>query len=164
EGEDLEKQELEEIEPSRLKLKNKFETYSLESGEFEEEEEEEADEDEEDSEIKREAESSVADSVKSNLRDIGKIPLFNKKTKTTNKRIRINKNEKKIYHSYRSKIDDPKKKREMLDAVKANKEKIGETIRTIKFSNKLIRKFCKKIEKYITKFNEKEVVAQASAA
>ncbi len=65
-----------------LKLKSKLETYGLESGEFEEEEEEE-DEDEEESEIKRETESSVADSVKSYLRDIGKIPLLNKKTETT---------------------------------------------------------------------------------
>jgi len=230
ESEDLEKQEFEEIEPSRLKLKNKFETYSLESGEFEEEEEEEADEEDEDTEVKRETESSVADSVKSYLRDIGKIPLLNKKTETTiadqisqsknnsieaisrfpflhkefvlmgeklEKNIlnlkdfiqfsefdeenipkieeekkallktiaevsRLIENEEKIYHSYRSQLADPKKKKEMLDAVKANKEKIGETIRTIKFSNKLIRKFCKKIEKYITKFHEKEVTAQAS--
>ncbi len=28
------------------------------------------------------------------------------------------------------------------------KIKLAETIRTIRFSNKLIRKFCKKIEKY----------------
>ncbi|HLW72642.1 MAG TPA: RNA polymerase sigma factor RpoD, partial [Candidatus Babeliales bacterium] len=73
-------------------------------------------------------------------------------------------NEEKIYHTYRSQLADPKKKKEMLDAVKANKEKIGETIRTIRFSNKLIRKFCKRIEKYIAKFNEKEIVAQSSAA
>ena len=52
----------------------------------------------------------------------------------------------------------------MLEAVKANKEKIGETIRTIRFSNKLIKKFCKRIEKYISKFNEKEVTAQETAA
>lgn len=230
EGDELKKDELEELEPSRLKLKTKLETYGLESGEFEEEEEEE-DEEEEDGEIKREAESSVADSVKSYLRDIGKIPLLNKKTETTiadqisqsknnsieaisrfpflhkefvqmGEKLEKNvlnlkdiiqfsefdednipkveeeknellktiasvnnliENEEKIYHTYRSQLADPKKKKEMLDAVKANKEKIGETIRTIRFSNKLIRKFCKRIEKYITKFNEKEVTAQASA-
>jgi len=230
-SDDLKKDELEEIEPSRLKLKTKLETYSLESGEFGEEEDEEEEDDEDESEIKREAESSVADSVKSYLRDIGKIPLLNKKTETTiadqisqsksnsieaisrfpflhkefvqmgekleknilnlkdfiqfsefdeenipkveeEKRALLDtihsvsdliNNEEKIYHTYRSQLADPKKKKEMLDAVKKNKEKIGETIRTIRFSNKLIRKFCKRIEKYIAKFNEKEVVAQASA-
>ncbi len=73
-------------------------------------------------------------------------------------------NEEKIYHTYRSQLADPKKKKEMLDAVKANKEKIGETIRTIRFSNKLIKKFCKRIEKYISKFHEKEVTAIESTA
>ena len=231
ESDDIKKEELEEIEPSRLKLKTKLETYSLESGEFEEEEAEE-EEEEEEGEVKREAESSVADSVKSYLRDIGKIPLLNKKTETTiadqisqsknnsieaisrfpflhkefvlmGEKLEKNilnlkdfiqfsefdeenipkveeekqsllktiaevnnliQNEEKIYHTYRSQLADPKKKKEMLDAVKANKEKIGETIRTIRFSNKLIRKFCKRIEKYIAKFNEKEIVAQSSAA
>ncbi|HLJ30834.1 MAG TPA: RNA polymerase sigma factor RpoD [Candidatus Babeliales bacterium] len=230
-SEDLEKSEFEEIEPSRLKLKNKFETYSLESGEFEEEEDEEEEEEEEDGEVKRDTESSVADSVKSYLRDIGKIPLLNKKTETTiadqisesknssidaisrfpflhkefvlmGEKLEKNilnlkdfiqfaefdeenipkieeekkallktiaevksliENEEKIYHTYRNQLADPKKKKEMLDAVKSNKEKIGATIRTIRFSNKLIRKFCKKIEKYITKFDEKEVTAKLSA-
>jgi len=229
ESEDLKKDDLEELEPSRLKLKTKLETYTLESGEFEEEAEEE-EEDEEEGEVKREAESSVADSVKSYLRDIGKIPLLNKKTETTiadqisqsknnsieaisrfpflhkefvlmGEKLEKNilnlkdiiqfsefdednipkveeekrgllgtiasvngliENEEKIYHTYRSQLADPKKKKEMLDAVKANKEKIGETIRTIRFSNKLIRKFCKRIEKYISKFHEKEIVAQSS--
>lgn len=231
ESDDLKKEEFEELEPSRLKLKSKLETYGLESGEFEEEEEEESEEDD-DGEVKRETESSVADSVKSYLRDIGKIPLLNKKTETTiadqiaqskkdsieaisrfpflhkefasmGEKLEKNilnlkdiiqfsefdednipkfeeekrellgtistisaliQNEEKIYHEYRSQLADPKKKKEMLDAVKANKEKIGATIRTIKFANKLIRKFCKKIEKYITKFHEKEVTAQSSLA
>lgn len=229
ESDDLKKEEFEELEPSRLKLKTKLETFGLESGEFEEEEEEE-DEEDDDGEVKRETESSVADSVKSYLRDIGKIPLLNKKTETTiadqiaqskkdsieaisrfpflhkefvlmGEKLEKNvlnlkdiiqfsefdednipkfeeekrellgtiatinglvQNEEKIYHEYRSQLADPKKKKEMLDAVKANKEKIGGTIRTIKFANKLIRKFCKKIEKYITKFHEKELTAQIS--
>jgi RNA polymerase primary sigma factor len=232
ESEDLKKDEFEEIEPSRLKLKTKLDTYGLESGEFEEEEEEDEEEDEEEGTIKRDTESTVADSVKSYLRDIGKIPLLNKKTETTiadqisqsksnsieaishfpflhkelvqmgeklSKNIlnlkdfiqfsefdeenipkveeekktllkTIHKisdlidNEEKIYHSFRSLLADPKKKKEMLDTVKANKETIGETIRTIRFSNKLIKKFCKRIEKYIGKFNEKEVTAQESTA
>ena len=231
-SEDLKKDEFEEIEPSRLKLKSKFDTYGLESGEFEEEEEEEEEDEDEEGTIKRDTESTVADSVKSYLRDIGKIPLLNKKTETTiadqisqskNNSIeaishfpflhkelvqmgeKLEKNilnlkdfiqfsefdeenipkveeekkallatihqisdlidnEEKIYHSYRSQLADPQKKKEMLEAVKANKEKIGETIRTIRFSNKLIKKFCKRIEKYISKFNEKEVTAQETAA
>ncbi len=57
-------------------------------------------------------------------------------------------NEEKIYLSYRGKLDSDKKKREMLEEVKENKEKIGETIRSIKISNKLISKMGKKIEKY----------------
>jgi len=223
EGDPLKKEEFEELEPARLKLKAKLETYSIESGEFgEEAAEEESDED--DGEIKREAESSIADSVKSYLRDIGKIPLLNKKTETAiadqisqskqkaiesisrfpflhkefilmSEKLEKNtlnlkeiiqfsefdednlpkieeekkhllktifgiknlvENEEKIYHHYRSQLSDPKKKKEMLDTVKENKEKIGETIRSIKFSNKLIRKFAKRLEKYIHKFSEKE--------
>src|SRR5438477_4699894 len=61
EGDELKKDDIEELEPSRLKLKTKLETFGLESGEFEEEEEEE-DEEDDDGEVKREAESSVADS------------------------------------------------------------------------------------------------------
>jgi hypothetical protein len=60
----IKKEEFEELEPARLKLKTKLETYGLESGEFGEELEEE-DEDDENGEIKREADSSIADSVKS---------------------------------------------------------------------------------------------------
>jgi len=227
EEDELKKEEYEEVEPARLKLKAKLETYGLESGEFGEELEEEEDEDE-DSDSKREAESSVADSVKSYLRDIGKIPLLNKKTETAiadqiaqskercidaisrfpflhkefilmGERLEKNtlnlkdiiqfsefdednipkieeekknilstihhikdlvENEEKIYHHYRSQLSDPKKKKEMLDAVKDNKEKIGETVRSIKLSNKLIRKFVKRIEKYINKFQEKESIVQ----
>ncbi len=62
---------------------------------------------------------------------------------------------KKIYHSYRGKLTTPEKKKEMLDKVRQNKEKIGEVIRSIKLSNKLIRKFAKKIEKFVGKIREK---------
>jgi len=228
-GGELKKEEFEEEEPARLKLKAKLETFGLESGEFGEEAEEEDDEDEE-SETKREAESSIADSVKSYLRDIGKIPLLNKKTETTiadqiahskescidaisrfpflhkefilmSEKLDKNtlnlkdiiqfsefdednlpkieeekkqllhtihgikelvENEDKIYHHFRSQLSDPKKKKEMLDAVKANKEKIGATIRSIKFSNKLIRKFAKRLEKYVSKFDEKKEIIEVT--
>jgi len=229
ENDPLKKEEFDELEPARIKLKTKLETYSLESGEFGEELEEEEEEDD-DSEVKREAESSIADSVKSYLRDIGKIPLLNKKTETAiadqiseskqksidvisrfpflhkefismSERLEKNtlnlkdiiqfsefdednlpkieeekkhllhtivgiknliENEDKIYHHYRSQLSDPKKKKEMLEAVKHNKEKIGETIRSIKFSNKLIRKFVKRLEKYINKFEEKALAVKAT--
>jgi len=68
-------------------------------------------------------------------------------------------NEEKIYLSYRNQLDSEEKKREMLEAVKKNKEKIAETIRSIKISNKLLKKLGKKIEKYLKKINEKEAVA-----
>ncbi len=226
-GDSLKKEELEEVEPARLKLKTKLETYGFESAEFGEEGEEEDDEDDS-GEAKRESESSIADSVKSYLRDIGKIPLLNKKTETTiadqiaqskescidaisrfpflhkefilmSEKLDKNtlnlkdiiqfsefdednlpkieeekkqllttihgikeliENEDKIYQHFRAQLTDPKKKKEMLDAVRANKEKIGETIRSIKFSNKLIRKFAKRLEKYVGKFDEKEEVIE----
>lgn len=229
EGSDLKKDiEFEEFEPSRLKLKSKFDSFGLEATEFEEEEGEEKEgedeEEEEEEKTRKDVDSSIADSVKSYLRDIGKIPLLNKKTETAiadqiaqskkdcidaisrfpffHKEFiviseKLEKNslnlkdiiqfsefdednlpkieeekgqllktihgikhliegEQKIYHSYRSKLTDPKQKKEMLDKVKENKEKIGEIIRSIKLSNKLIKKFIKKLEKYIHKFEEKE--------
>jgi len=227
ENDPLKKEEFEEVEPARLKLKAKLDTYGLEASEFEEElEENDNDSDEDTNEIKRDAESSIADSVKSYLRDIGKISLLNKKTETAiadqisqskkqsiyaisifpfihkefvsigerleKKTLNLKDiiqfsefdennlpnieeeerhllstitdiknliaNEEKIYHHYRSQLNDPKKKREMLDAVKENKKTISETIRSIKFSNKLIRKFAKRLEKYIHKFEEKQAI------
>jgi RNA polymerase primary sigma factor len=65
-------------------------------------------------------------------------------------------NEEKIYHSYRNKLSEPEQKKLMLEEVKANKIKIGETIRSIKFANKMIRKLGKRIEKYIAKVNDRE--------
>lgn len=64
-------------------------------------------------------------------------------------------NEEKIYRSYRGKLDTDAKKKEMLDKVKLNKEKIAETIQSIKISNKLIRKLANRIEKVVIKINEK---------
>jgi RNA polymerase primary sigma factor len=65
-------------------------------------------------------------------------------------------NEIKIYRSYRDKLDSKAQKTKMLKEVEQNKEKISETIRSIKLSNKLIKKLAKKIEKYINKIYEKE--------
>ncbi len=64
-------------------------------------------------------------------------------------------NEDKIYRSYRTQLEDPEKKKEMLKRVDENRCDIVSTIRGIKMSNKLIRKFGKKIEKFVYKIQEK---------
>jgi RNA polymerase primary sigma factor len=197
--------------------------------------EKDEDEDEEDhidaDEVRHASGSTqLTDSVKSYLRDIGKIPLLNKKTESViakqiadskknaiesigrfpflhkefigiGEKLRKNsihlkdiiqfsefdednlpmlesekiallkiidsiknlvENESTIYRSYRDKLDKPAKKREMLDKVKENKEKITETVCLIKLSNKLIKKFASRIEKYINKINEKEATITQS--
>lgn len=202
------------------KIKSKLENpIALESEEFDADEEHEEDE-----EARESTPTQITDSVKSYLRDIGKIPLLNKKTETAiadqialskkesidsisrfpflhkefvslGEKLQKNsfslkdiiqfsefdednlpnveeekkvltqtistikeliENEEKIYHSYRGKLDSTEKKDEMLAKVRANKEEIGKTIRSIKLSNKLIKKFEKKIEKFIKKIAEKE--------
>lgn len=69
-------------------------------------------------------------------------------------------NESKIYYSYRGKLTTAAQKQKMLDEVKANKEKIAETIQTIKLSNKLVRKLTRRIEKALVKIHEKESQAK----
>lgn len=69
---------------------------------------------------------------------------------------RLIENEEKIYLSYRGKLDTKEKKDEMLQKVRENRAKIGETIRSIRISNKFIRKLGKKIEKFIRKIEEKD--------
>ena len=215
----LEGFEKEEI--AKPHLKAQLETSFDYVGE-EEDLEDAAEEPEELKDVREEA-AHIADGVKCYLRDIGKIPLLNKKTETViadqiaeGKRASIEaiskfpfihkeiiaigerlakdtvplkdviqfsefdeenlpkyeeeknafikviqhirdlvQNESKIYHSYRGKLDSEEKKREMLNAVKANKEEISKTIQTIKLSNKFIRKLAKRIEKAINKIKEK---------
>jgi RNA polymerase primary sigma factor len=187
--------------------------------------EEQKDDDEEDDEERTmNHNAQITDPVKCYLRDIGRIPLLNKKTegiisekissaKTTSiealshfpvihkefvtigERLRKNtiqlkdivqfqefdeenvpkidaeqkalldiidhikhliENEDKIYQSYRGKLTSQAKKQEMLNKVRENKEEIGKTIRSIKLSNKLIRKLGKKIEKQVNKIQERE--------
>jgi len=65
-------------------------------------------------------------------------------------------NEIKIYHSFRGKLDSPEQKKNMLAAVKKNKEAIAVTIQSIKISNKLIRKLIKRLEKSVLKIQEKK--------
>jgi RNA polymerase primary sigma factor len=69
-------------------------------------------------------------------------------------------NEEKIYLSYRGKLDTKAQKTKMLSEVRQNKEKICETIRSIKISNKLIKKLARKIEKYLRKIQERENLAR----
>lgn len=188
-------------------------------------EEKEEDEDSSNEEsAKITASVQAADGVKAYLRDIGKIPLLNKKTETvistkiaegkalsvdavvqfpfTAKELinikeraqsdsvalkdiiqfsefdeenlpkldeekkafikvveKIQKliaNEPKIYQSYRDKLTDAKAKKEMLAKVKENKLAVIETIKSIRFANKFIRKLGKRIEKSLSKINERK--------
>lgn len=65
-------------------------------------------------------------------------------------------NEFKIYKSYRDNLSSDVAKKEMLNKIKENKDLIAETIMSIKFSNKLIRKLGKKIEKLLNKIKERK--------
>jgi len=220
-----------EEEAGRVDLKTKIESsLDLQSEQFEEEAAESEEEEFEEREVREVGASQITDPVKCYLRDIGKIPLLNKKTETviadqiaSSKREAIDalsrfpvihkefltlgdriiqnivpvkdiiqfsefdeenspnveeekkgllvtigkikeliENEEKIYHSYRKSLDSQAAKDEMLRKVKENKEDIGQTIRTIKLSNKFIKKLAKKIEKYIKKMREKEDIIRFS--
>lgn len=219
--------ETEDKEPA--KIKGKLAT-TIEEDEEEIEDTDDIDKDE--GEVIKEIPDipQIADGVKCYLRDIGKIPLLNKKTETiiaekiaSGKResvealakfpfihkeiltigerlfkknialkdiiqftefdeenlpkleeeraallIIINQvkaavaHESEIYKSYRDKLTTESAKKEMLNAVKENKQKISDTILSIKLSNKLIRKLGKKIEKLITKITEKKQFVETS--
>ena len=180
--------------------------------------------DADDEEEEREVPTQITDSVKSYLRDIGKIPLLNKKTegeiaqkissakqesidaisrfpflhkefiligerltkntlalkdiiqfsefdednlpkieeekttllKTIKKIKTFVDNEEKIYRNYRGRLDSVIQKKAMFKEIKDNKEATSNTVRSIKLSNKLIRKLGKKLEKFVKKINEKE--------
>jgi RNA polymerase primary sigma factor len=203
-------------------------SLELDEEEISEEEEEEEEEEPAEKKVVTAETGQPADGVKHYLRDIGKIPLLNKKTETviadaiaTSKSDSIDaisrfpfvhkefliigerllknslplkdiiqfseydeenlpklepekqallgtigkikdliENEEKIYFSYRGKLDSEEKKKEMLTRVKENKEKISETIKSIKIANKLIRKLGKRIEKALKKIQEREVMVE----
>lgn len=224
ESDDLDASE-EILEPEVAFVKNKIVTENFTDDFHGEEDIEKDDGEEEVAEVRHAAGTAqITDSVKSYLRDIGKIPLLNKKTENAiakqiadskqccidaisyfpflhkefvsiGERLKKNsihlkdiiqfsefdeenlpmieaekngilsiinvikeliENEAKIYHGYRNKLDTTAAKKEMLAKVKQNKELIGSTIRSMKFSNKLIRKFELRIQKFINKINEKE--------
>lgn len=64
-------------------------------------------------------------------------------------------NEEKIYKSYRQLLSDPAKKTEMLESVDKNKRDIIELVKSIKLSNKQIRRFGKKSEKIYQKITDR---------
>ena len=195
-----------------------------------EEDEDEFEEGDNDEEEVRQAPGAtqLVDSVKSYLRDIGKIPLLNKKTEAViaqkiadgkresieavskfgfvhkefiqiGEKLRLDQihlkgiiqfsefdednlpklqeekqaflktiddikllidNEDAIYASYRGKLDTEDKKREMLQKIQENKNKISETIQSIRLANKLIRKFGQRLDKTFAKIKEKELAAE----
>ncbi|MBA2306553.1 RNA polymerase sigma factor RpoD [Candidatus Dependentiae bacterium] len=217
-------------EKKQLHIKSHIETSLDYVGEEEEIEEGEEPEDGRDV-IKEIGESAhIADGVKCYLRDIGKIPLLNKKTENViadliaqgkkesieaiskypflhkeiiaiGERLSRNSiqlkdiiqfsefdeenlpkleeekniilrtitsikelvdNESTIYRTYRSLLESPEKKREMLDAVRANKQDISVAIQSIKLSNKFIRKMAKRIERTIQKIKERSDLVRQS--
>jgi len=226
--EEIEQMEIDEIDKDDLqsKLTHKIGVGLDEDKDSLEDEKEEEDEEE----AEETATTQLTDSVKSYLRDIGKIPLLNKKTesaiadqiaKSKNDAIdavahfpflhkellfiseKIKKdivhlkdviqfskfdeenlpligpekdallstlntiqhlvdNEDKIYQGYRGNLDSEAKKEEMLSKVKKNKQAITETMKSIKFSNKLIRKFTHKIAKYVKKINDRQALIDAN--
>ncbi|MBM3886512.1 RNA polymerase sigma factor RpoD [Candidatus Dependentiae bacterium] len=64
-------------------------------------------------------------------------------------------NEDQIYRSYRNQLDSESKKKEMLKAVDDNRRRVVDAVKEIKLSNKQIRKFGKKIEKLLSRVQEK---------
>jgi RNA polymerase primary sigma factor len=65
-------------------------------------------------------------------------------------------NEDTIYRSYRERLSDESAKKEMLAKVRENRTEIIKIVKSIKISNKQIRKFGKKIEKLLMRIQEKE--------
>ncbi|MBM3894409.1 RNA polymerase sigma factor RpoD [Candidatus Dependentiae bacterium] len=64
--------------------------------------------------------------------------------------------EEQIYRSYRPLLLEPGKKEEMLRTVEKNKQAISEAVRQIRFSNRQIKKFGKRIERFVAKIRERE--------
>lgn len=65
-------------------------------------------------------------------------------------------NEDKIYRSYRGMLEDEKKKKEMLAKVEENKDNVVKLVKAIRLSNKQIRRFGKRVEKFVSKLQERE--------
>ncbi len=72
------------------------------------------------------------------------------------------KNEEKIYAAYRDKLSSDGMKKEMLAKVRENKQAVIETIKSIRIANKFIRKMGKRIEKFLTKIQERQHLIKES--
>ncbi len=72
------------------------------------------------------------------------------------------KNEEKIYATYRDQLSSDKMKKEMLTKVRENKLAVIETIKSIRIANKFIRKMGKRIEKFLTKIQERQHLIKES--
>ncbi len=68
--------------------------------------------------------------------------------------------EEQIYRGFRQFLAEPGKKEEMLSEVEKNKQAISLAIRKIKFSNRQIKKFGKRIERFVAKLREREQEAK----
>jgi len=66
------------------------------------------------------------------------------------------KNREKIYAAYRNQLSSDKMKKEMLAKVKENELAIIDTIKSIRIANKFIRKIGKRIEKFLSKIQERQ--------
>lgn len=64
-------------------------------------------------------------------------------------------NEDKIYRSYKGQLDSETKKQKMLQEVEDNKQRVIAAVEEIKLSNKQIRKFGKKLEKFYLRIQER---------
>ena len=69
-------------------------------------------------------------------------------------------NEQKIYYSYRGKLDSATAKKDMIRAVQQNRNKVCETIQSIRLANKLIRRMGNRIDKTFAKIKEKELLIE----
>ena len=81
---------------------------------------------------------------------------------TINKIEALIKNEEKIYATYRDQLSSDKMKKEMLAKVRENKLAVIETIKSIRIANKFIRKIGKRIEKFLTKIQERQHLIKES--
>jgi len=70
-------------------------------------------------------------------------------------------NEHQIYQKYRTNLDDPEKKKKMLEEVRKNKELCIFCIQEIKFSNKIIKKLGSKIEKLLKRIDERRGIGDS---
>jgi RNA polymerase primary sigma factor len=91
-----------------------------------------------------------------NEENLPKLKEEEEKFLTTVKEIKkLIEGEHHIYISFKKDLHQPGKTKEMLNAIVENKKKISSLIQTISFSNKIIKKFGQKIEKYLKKIDEK---------